>query len=41
MSTTVAEFTALDRSKAELRILLAAAYRLVIHFGWNDRSMAT
>ena len=36
MSTTVAEFTALDRSEAELRVQLAAAYRLVVHFGWNE-----
>ena len=36
MSTTVVEFTAPDRSEAELRVQLAAAYRLVDHFGWNE-----
>ena len=36
VSTTVAEFTARDRSEAELRVQLAAAYRLVGHFGWNE-----
>jgi len=36
VSTTVAEFTAPDRSEAQLRVQLAAAYRLVIYFGWNE-----
>jgi ribulose-5-phosphate 4-epimerase/fuculose-1-phosphate aldolase len=36
ISTTVAELAAPDRSEAELRVELAAAYRLVDHFGWNQ-----
>jgi ribulose-5-phosphate 4-epimerase/fuculose-1-phosphate aldolase len=38
MNATVAGFAAADSapSEAELRVQLAAGYRLVAHFGWNE-----